>query len=145
MRRVKRRFSASSSHFGRTDIETVIHSDSGFATVSYLRIKGAILEEKPELRDDLTIPPLLEADFVRIQSLIRAHHSTDIPIHAVHKSVTCRPAAPPDGLSSSRRGDWVAVGNVHSVRCQATTFEEEIMGCFHELQGRFTCINEALC
>lgn len=113
----------------------MIHSNGGFATVSYLRIKGVTLEKKPERGGDLIIPPLLEAEFARIQTLLRGHQSIDT--HAVSEPVTRRPAAPPRSSSRSRRGDWVAVGNVH---CQGTTFEEEVMQCFRELRGSSTPI-----
>jgi diphthine-ammonia ligase len=145
VRRVKQNSRVSSSHFDRTDVEVVVHSDNGFASVSYLRIKGATLEKKSDLRGDLIIPPLLEADFSRIQTLMRghqSHHSTDTPIHAVSEPVTGRPTAPPRGPSHSRRGNWVAVGNVHCVTNQATTFEEEVVQCFRKLQGSFTSIGK---
>ena len=122
----------------------MIHSDNGFAAVSYLRIKGATLEKKTERRDELTIPPLLEADFARIQARLRSHRSTGTPIHVVSEPVTCGPAASPRGPSRSRRGDWVAVGDVQCVIGQETTFEEEVMQCFRELQGSSTSIEGIL-
>lgn len=122
----------------------MIHSDNGFASVSYLRIKGASLEGKSERRGDLALPPLLEANFARIQTLLRDRHPTDHSIHAVSEHVTRQPAAPPRGLSSSRRGDWVAVGNIHCVTTQITTFQEEVMQCFRELQGSSTPTEDVL-
>ena len=120
----------------------MIHSDNDFASVSYLRIKGATLEEKPERRDDLIIPPLLGAGFARIQTMMRDHqqHSMDAPAHALSEPGTPAPAAPSRGPSRSRRGDWVAVGNVHCMIGQATTFEKEVTQCFCELQGSPTSI-----
>ena len=47
---------AFSSRFDRIDVETMVHSDSGFLAVSYLWAKRAILKEKPESGDDLTCP-----------------------------------------------------------------------------------------
>jgi len=126
------------------DVETVIHSDNGFAAVSYLRIKGAILEEKPESGNDLTVPPLLEADFARIQTLLRGHPSTYNSIYAVSEPVTCQPTVRSCGSSSSRKGSWVAVGNVYCVTGQEITFEEEVARCFRDIQGSSASIGEML-
>ena len=130
-----------SSQFDRTDVEAVIHSDHDFASVSYLRIKGATLEKKPDGRGRLIIPPLLEANFARIETLMRDHHhSTDALIHTVAEPSTGHPVPPPRGPSRSQRGDWVAVGNVRCMTSQAITFEEEVIQCFRELQGVSTPI-----
>ena len=141
MRGVRVNLRVFSFHFDRTDVETVIHSDSGFAAVSYLRIKGAALEEKQASGDDLTIPPLLDPDFVRIQTLLHGHHPTDTSVHAVPELVT--PQSPVETRpSTSRKGSWVGVGNVCRATCQDITFEEEVVQCFHDLQGTFTSIEE---
>ncbi|KDN51092.1 hypothetical protein RSAG8_00721, partial [Rhizoctonia solani AG-8 WAC10335] len=43
------------------ETETVIHSDHSFATVAYLQIKDAVLEDKPQSTPSApTIPPLLD-------------------------------------------------------------------------------------
>ena len=127
------------------DVETVIHSDNGFAAVSYLRIKGAALEEKRESGGDLTIPPLLEPDFARIQTLLRGHHPTDTWVHTVSEPATRQ--SPVESLttpSTSRKGNWVAVGNVCRATGQGITFEEEVIQCFRGLQGTVTSIEETL-
>ena len=133
-----------SSYFDRTDVETVIHSDNGFAAVSYLRIKGVALEEKPESWNDLAIPSQLEADFARIQALLLDHHSVDASTHAACEPPAHQPTTQPRGPSHSRRGDWVAVGNVCSWAGQAITFEEEVTQCFRDLQGSTAFIEEVL-
>ncbi|KAF9653401.1 hypothetical protein BDM02DRAFT_3135608 [Thelephora ganbajun] len=119
-----------------TDVETVIHSDNGFAAVSYLRIKGATFEEKPKSGNDLTVPPLLEADFARVQTLLRSRPSAETSSHAIPESVNCQTAVQSYGPSSSRRGDWVAIGNVCRVAGQEITFEEEVTQCFDDLQAQ---------
>ena len=124
------------------DVETVIHSDNGFAAVSYLRIKGAALEEKQESGGDLTVPPLLEPDFARIQTLLRGHHPTDTLAHAVSEPITRQSPVEPCSPSTSRKGNWVAVGNVCRATDQDTTFEEEVVQCFRDLQGTLTSIEE---
>jgi diphthine-ammonia ligase len=128
------------SHFDRTEVETVIHSDNGFATVAYLRIKEATLEEKPESGVDLIVPPLLDADFSRVQTILRGHQSPDTSIRAVSEPDIRKSAGPSCGPSHSRRGNWVAVGNVQYVTSQAITFEEEVTQCFREIQGSLLSI-----
>jgi diphthine-ammonia ligase len=126
-----RRFS---SHFDRTDLETVVHSDSGFAAVSYLRIKGATLEDKPDSWNGLAMPPLLQADFARIQTLLRGSPSVDISTRGISEPLTR------SSPSNSRRGDWVAVGNIYRATGEGVAFEEEVSQCFYDLQGNFTSV-----
>lgn len=134
-----------SSRFRRIDVETVIHSDNGFAAVSYLRIKRATLEEKQESRNGLTVPPLLGKDFARIQALLlRSHHSTDGAIHGVSGAVVLQPIISPHGSSGSRGSGWVAIGNVFHLGSQDITFEQEVVQCFCDLQGGFTSTEEML-
>lgn len=118
----------------------MVHSDSGFAAVSYLRVKGATLKDKPESGNDLTIPPLLEADFVRIQTLLHGYRSADSSIHVVSKTLTRRSTIQAHGSSNSRRGDWVAVGNIYHATGEDITFEEEVLQCFCDLQGNSTSV-----
>ena len=133
-----------SSHFDRIDVETVVHSDNGFAAVSYLRVKEATLEEKPESGNDLTVPPLLETDFARIQTLLRGDHSVDSSIHTVSEPTACQSTVKWRGSSGSQRGSWVAVGNVFCKTGRDITFEEEVTQCFCDLQGSPTFIEETL-
>ena len=132
-----------SFRFCRTDVETVIHSDSGFATVAYLRIKGAALEEKSGFEANLAIPPLLEGDFANLQTLLRGHHSAVTSSGTVSEPVLVSQFASPSRTPfRSRKGDWVAVGNVHYVTSQAIEFEEEAVQCFHEFEGSPDTIEE---
>ena len=133
-----------SPHFDRTDVETVVHSDSGFAAVSYLRIKGAILKEKSESGSDLIVPPLLEADFARIQALLRDDHFVDSSIHGVSEPVTHQPTVQSCSASGPRMGNWVAVGNIFCATGQDITFEKEVTQCFHDLQGSSISVKEML-
>ena len=133
-----------SFHFNRTDAETVVHSDSGFAAVSYLRIKGATIEEKQESGGNLTVPPLLDADFARIRTLLLEHHPADASAHVVPEPVPCWTTVRSRGMSTSQTGNWMAVGNVYIKSGQGITFEEEVSHCFRDLQGTFTSVDEAL-
>ena len=127
-----------SPHFDRTDVEIVLHSDNGFATVAYLRVKGATFEEKQGGGGDLVVPPLLEGDFARIQTLSRGPHPVDTSIHAFPGSTAGQFAGP----SRSRRGGWVSVGNVCYPTNPTAPFEEEVTRCFRELQGSFMSAQE---
>ena len=131
-----------SSHLGRVDVETVVHSDNGFAAVSYLRVKGATLMEKTEGGSDLAVPSSLEPDFARIQTLLRGHHFVGSPVHAVSEPAVCQSAVQSCGSSGSRQGGWVAVGNIFCKIGQNITFEEEVTQCFCDLQGSHTSIEE---
>jgi diphthine-ammonia ligase len=131
---MKAHLHVSSYRFDRTDVETVVHSDSGFATVSYLRINKVTLEEKPEQGYDLSIPPLLETSFTRIQAMLRGQDSTDTSVPAVPGSV-CRSTGQFCGPSRSRRGDWVAVGDIYCAGSHTMSFKEEVTQCFRELEG----------
>ena len=122
----------------------MIHSDNGFAAVSYLRIKGATLEEKSERGNDLTIPPLLEANFAHVQTLLRVHHSADTSTHTVSEPVTRQSTVQFRRPSSSQKGNWVAVGNVCRTTGQNIAFEEEVAQCFRDLQGSFPPIEETV-
>ncbi|EPT03708.1 hypothetical protein FOMPIDRAFT_49117 [Fomitopsis schrenkii] len=54
-----------------TETETVIHSDNGFATVAYLRVKNAALEQKygvVSVRPE--VPPVLSGEFVSIRHTV---------------------------------------------------------------------------
>lgn len=132
-----------SFHFDRTDAETVVHSDNGFAAVSYLRIKGATLEEKQESGDNLAVPPLLEADFAQIRTLLLERHPAAAPTHAIPEPATRQTTIRSSGLSTSRTGNWVAVGNVCYKTGQGITFKEEVVHCFRDLQGNFVSVEEA--
>jgi len=67
--------------------------------------------------------------------------TTEIYTLSLHDALPiCRFAGP----SRSRRGGWVSVGNVCYQTNQATPFEEEVTGCFRELQGSFMSAQEVL-
>ena len=132
------------SHFDRIDVETVIHSDSGFAAVPYSRIKGAILKGKPESENGPSVSPLLATIFARIQTLLRGGHSVDSLIHGVLELVTRRPTVQPRSLSGSRRSDWVVFGDTFCATGRDITFEKEVAQCFCGLQGSSTSVEKTL-
>lgn len=120
-------------------METILHSDSDFATVAYLRIKDAQLEGKPALQPVYpTIPPLLSEDFDGIRDAVESSvRSSDLKRTCEENiSVTFKL----DGIhqyTSKRVGDWVSVANV---QCPSDTakdeeIEHEVTRCFSTLEG----------
>ncbi|KAH8105926.1 hypothetical protein BXZ70DRAFT_998103 [Cristinia sonorae] len=89
------------------ETETVIHSDSDFATVAYLRVLKGVLEEKQPQAVELVIPPLLENDFVAVQNLAKNALLISSPapdIYPIPVSIPCSSAS-----SSSK---WVAIADI---------------------------------
>ncbi len=115
-------------------METVIHSDSDFATVAYLRIKEATLQPKAASHhQEVVVPPLLAEPFSDIRDLLEASaHSTNPGC----QSIQTHPPFPP--RSHRRIGNWVAVANVQQEfkdRHEALSVEDEVRECFKQLQG----------
>ncbi|TFK29379.1 meiotically up-regulated 71 protein [Coprinopsis marcescibilis] len=116
------------------EVETVIHSDNGFATVAYLRIKKAHLESKLAQPIEATIPPLLEDEYRELangtssQRMPMSSHMSAHAISTVSNSIEIR---------SQKIGDWVAVSNVqwtHSDRGGGVSIADEVTECFHRLE-----------
>ncbi|KAF9076786.1 hypothetical protein BDP27DRAFT_1413934 [Rhodocollybia butyracea] len=128
-----------------TEVETVIHSDSAFATVAYLRVKNAYLEPKPTpdaSADSLAVPLLLDEKYQAIR---------DAVAEAEKKPNSSRVFLPDSAHSASdfamdtrRNGKWVAVSNVQ-VECPANEpIENEVTKCFHLLQEQLLLHNLTL-
>ncbi|KAL1946894.1 hypothetical protein VTO73DRAFT_14998 [Trametes versicolor] len=114
-------------------VETVIHSDSDFATVAYLRIKEATLQSKASpIHQELTVPPLLEEPFSHIRDLLGPSTPSRNPesqASPTHPSFHTR--------SHKRIGNWVAVANVQrglTEHPEEVTVEDEVRVCFKQLQ-----------
>jgi diphthine-ammonia ligase len=116
-----------------TETETVIHSDSDFATVAYLRVKAARLEDKIVAFSSAVVPPLLEEDFEHIQDVtLRAQAEPNaVKLHAARvgdreESVTS---------SSTQSGPWLAIAGVQgSATSRDQPIEDEVRKCFTEIQ-----------
>lgn len=121
----------------RTETETVIHSDNDFATVAYLRIKNATLEDKhSRLPIQPTVPSLLSEAFEQIH-------------HTVHKSLSDPPIKSPsipdeniaqlpkvaDCPTIKRIGQWVAIADISVICTSDVSLEDEVRDCFLQLQG----------
>ncbi len=114
-----------------TDVETVIHSDSDFATVAYLRIKSARLDPKESPVDfELKTPPLLDDEFEDACRLTEDFSGSSSRFEKSDKPVL------DFEVGSRRKGKWVAVTNVQ-VKCSTDeSIEEEVQRCFNLLQGK---------
>ncbi|KAG2013521.1 hypothetical protein CC2G_010422 [Coprinopsis cinerea AmutBmut pab1-1] len=118
------------------EIETVIHSDNDFATVAYLRVKKGALEPKPDIvQGALSIPPLLEDPYIDLEATLKGSH---IEFSSPREWTGSFPSQLPP--SSHKRGNWVAVSNVHrSVPLGAPAADlpisEEVEECFSILKN----------
>ncbi|KAJ7129533.1 hypothetical protein C8R44DRAFT_700368 [Mycena epipterygia] len=117
-----------------TEVETVIHSDSAFATVAFLRIKNAVLEPKPIAGPPVFhVPELLDESFASIRDrIMQLPRELSSPIRAT----------PPNQLSnildavntrSKRIDSWIAISNVCSIK-PVVSIEDEVRQCFAVLQ-----------
>ena len=119
----------------RKEVETVIHSQSDFAPVAYLRVKDATLVPKEEHSpSELPIPPILEDRFAEVMDAITRTSSIVTSLEDSQNSgVTV--GHPNLHLVRSRKiQDWVAVANVQKTSTELT-LEEEVMECFQNLKG----------
>lgn len=98
------------------ETETVIHSDSAFGTVAFLKFKSATLVDKlSEQIATVTIPPLLDDTGKDVLDAM----SDTLPINT----------------SSSRTGDWVYIANARRENpTESLSFEDEVRGSFLQLQ-----------
>lgn len=129
------------SPFSRLETETVIHSDSDFATVAFLRIRRVFLDLKTDQSPDVAVPALLDYPY--------RHVERDIQIQIADDDDSLGRAQTPNypdwalgthlPVPSFRYVDnWIAIGNVHW-ECRDTSdipLEDEIRECFHILQSK---------
>ncbi|KZT26860.1 hypothetical protein NEOLEDRAFT_1161800, partial [Neolentinus lepideus HHB14362 ss-1] len=122
-----------------TETETVIHSDNDFASVSYLRVKGAALEPKEDPSDSsVKVPPLLEDEFSMLEDALSNLQAVEQPesCDIMNLEYQYRPYL--YGSAASRmRSDWAAVTNIHrNIDDAKITLEEEVRECFGKLENR---------
>ncbi|EGO27827.1 hypothetical protein SERLADRAFT_360402, partial [Serpula lacrymans var. lacrymans S7.9] len=119
-----------------TETETVTHSDSGFATVAFLRIKGTTLERKEEnISFDLQVPSLLTHKFEVISVPNRTSQANST--HTMDGLNDFPLPSYSSGAESRSLGSWVAVTNVHRKLIDIMgelSIEDEVSECFHQLQ-----------
>ena len=120
----------------RTETETIIHSDNDFATVAYLRIKSATLQEKDATPAELTIPSQIEERFDELRCDVersqQSNQLEDAPAPYEPKDYTLY-----FPTTSRKFGQWLVVYNVHSLAQNEANvpIEEEVLKCFQNLGG----------
>ncbi|GBE79662.1 Diphthine--ammonia ligase [Sparassis crispa] len=125
------------------EVETVIHSDSDFATVAYLRVKNAVLESKTEaVTPDPAVPPLLSESYEQIRDMVSASLSSQPQLANDDIELSSKAEHCDSGVFSKRFGDWVSVTNVTIATPGSPTtlsIEDEVEQCFQKLQA---CLEE---
>ncbi|KAI0732994.1 hypothetical protein C8Q72DRAFT_958352 [Fomitopsis betulina] len=120
-----------------TEVETVIHSDNDFATVAYLRIKNAVLEQKNQVLEARpAVPPMLSEDFVAVRDIVaRTNEETDY--RGSDPSRTVRHLSRVAESGGVRKvGNWVAATNITAKGNISLALEDEVRDCFEQLQER---------
>ncbi|QRW16138.1 diphthamide biosynthesis protein [Rhizoctonia solani] len=115
------------------ETKTVVHSDHGFATVAYLRIKGAVLEDKPQSTPLApTVPPLLEEFSIELElSLVEQQQSEIQDPHLIKN-----PVSPPIDTQVIQQSDWLFISNVQcNLPIMNTPIEEEVIWCFDSIKS----------
>ncbi|KAL1747673.1 hypothetical protein HDZ31DRAFT_80245 [Schizophyllum fasciatum] len=124
------------------NVETVIHSDNDFATVAYLRIKGAILESKPgpAVPVEVTVPPLLEDELQVIRDAVTTSQASTSPSQTTNPLSTEKSNhGDPQGVTLKKAADWIAIGNIqHSTPDGSLALEDEVSSCFELLQKQLS-------
>ncbi|KAH9062846.1 hypothetical protein EDB87DRAFT_1710829, partial [Lactarius vividus] len=121
------------------ETETVIHSDSDFATVAFLRIRRVSLDPKTKRPPDVAVPALLDLPYRHVEKDIQSRVSTDddslgqaqMPNYPGWALGTLLPVP-----TARRVENWIAIGNVHRVNLDTSDMplEDEIRECFRLLR-----------
>ncbi|KAF8607959.1 hypothetical protein BDV93DRAFT_467629 [Ceratobasidium sp. AG-I] len=117
------------------ETKTIVHSDHAFATVAYLEVKDAVLEDKPEgVVLGPTIPPMLDALALLVQQ------ACSEPPHEV-TSTSAAPIATALAVTKpSIRivGSWAYISNVQQTLPSTgatVSIEDEVNNCFKIIKG----------
>ncbi|KAJ7068402.1 hypothetical protein C8F01DRAFT_1118081 [Mycena amicta] len=112
------------------EVETVIHSDNDFASVAFLRIKNAILQDKEvDSTADCYVPEVLDEDAVAIRDSI---DSSDF--RRIVKSSPNNHHILESGVRSKEIHGWISVVNVVANLDEGASIEEEVGRCFSALR-----------
>jgi diphthine-ammonia ligase len=117
-------------------IETVIHSESDFAPVAYLRIKEAHLENKDPAEYELVVPPLLDDEFASLQNMIQRTQDSkdDVVVSEPSHGVSVEEQSALDTTSSIDH-PWVFICNIQAPGPpEDFPFEVEVERCFHTMK-----------
>jgi diphthine-ammonia ligase len=128
----------------RDEVEIVIHSEAAFASVSYLRIKTAHLEDKdPACVAPLICPPELDELSEEIfQALRKLHSSAPESTSAPYRHLSDEVAAFPSSSSTpnfARKGDWFSLSNITATT--STSLDSEVESLFASLESTLSSHN----
>ena len=118
----------------------MIHSDSAFATVAYLKIKSAHLVEK-----DMSAVPVmqftnipLDSAALNIRDVVRGVElGTPTPSWSAgdYGGTITGAEENPVLPSVTRRGQWVAVNSAQAPRTPFQSLQDEVKACFGVVRG----------
>ncbi|KAG9219011.1 hypothetical protein CCMSSC00406_0001421 [Pleurotus cornucopiae] len=122
------------------ETETVIHSDSDFATVAFLRIKEASLGDKPINEDfDLAVPSVLQAKPQMIYEKLQEHDAGLVngTLPSFENLVEPLVKSSQGTTTTNENRAWISVSSVQANESGASlTIEEEVRQCFELLLGK---------
>jgi diphthine-ammonia ligase len=108
----------------------VVHSDHAFATVAYLQIKDAILEDKPQsISIAPTIPLLLEEVATELElSVAERKERSSLEARRLAEGIVRYPSVDTQVV---RQNEWLFVPNVQcNFLSRGTPIEDEVISCF---------------
>jgi diphthine-ammonia ligase len=117
-------------------LDTVIHSESDFAPVAYLRIKEARLEDKDLAEYELAVPPLLDNEFASLQIIIQQAQDSkdDVVVPEPFNGVPVEKRSALDTTSSIDH-PWVSICHIQAPGpLEDLPFEVEVERCFHTMK-----------
>jgi diphthine-ammonia ligase len=114
------------------ETETVIHSDSDFATVAFLKIKKAELVSKQSSTPTAQEPPLLENLYLDLEETVNHAADDDVPLKKPI-DLQLRDNLPPVRQFDGR--PWIVLGGI---QCSYTglSIEDTVQDCFQQVTGQ---------
>ncbi|QRW01517.1 diphthamide biosynthesis protein [Ceratobasidium sp. AG-Ba] len=112
------------------ETKTIVHSDHAFATVAYLEVTNAILEDKlGSVSLEPTIPPLLDETALRIQAALSARQNNPTPEDGptASQTVTIEPKI-------HVTGPWAYISDVQGDLPPKESVEDEVVACFDKIK-----------
>jgi len=112
------------SPLSRLETETAIHSDSDFATVTFLRIRRPSFDRKTEQSPDLAVPALLDYPYHRVMEGIQARIPDDDNDHLeraqtpIYPDLALGTQLPVPMLRCME--NWIVMSNIHRDSCDTS-------------------------
>ncbi|PAV20984.1 meiotically up-regulated 71 [Pyrrhoderma noxium] len=119
------------------EVEAVIHSDSGFATVAYIRVKKASLEPKTfDERTVLPTSPILSEEFQSLESFIHSSIPSipELGVDSINKTQDNNHFQPSISLCNNKK--WVVISNLCAGTISPKSIGDEVICCFKVLQEK---------